>query len=421
MFFISSCVVSVLAYGFHLFAARFLSIGDYGSLQALISLQNIMLIPVLILATILTRIMAEYKRDNLKQESLIFRINLRKRFIFPGILLLPLFFIFIPFLEKFLNIEATGFFVLLGIYFYLSFFQCLDSSFLNGWHKFGQSNLSTLANGVFKFILGIFFMSVGYGVLGGLLGITFGLLVHIIINIFFIAYNFSKDRTDKNKIVNIKIDSYRIKYLISYTYPIIMGIGAINILSNADLLIAKHHFNSMDAGKYGALFILSKIIFFAVSSLAAIVVPIVVAEKDFQKKKLYFLWIMGVNFIIAGLGVLFFYLFPNLVISILFGEKYLDISSYLFKFGLLAMLLSMLNIFIQYFISLKCKKILCVLAVLSFLEIITLWFWGRSFEEFFIIILSTLLGALILSGLYFLGYFSKDKFLALFEEENIQV
>ena len=149
-FFVSSTAVSVLAYGFHLFAARFLDVSDYGSLQTLISLQNIGLIPVIILITLFTRIIAEHKQENLVEKSIFLRNSLKQWIIFPGILFLPLLFATVPFLKSFFNIDNNLPFIFLWLSLYLAILQGIDGGLLNGWHKFFQSNLGTLFNGISK-------------------------------------------------------------------------------------------------------------------------------------------------------------------------------------------------------------------------------------------------------------------------------
>lgn len=401
-FFVSSTVVSVLAYGFHLFAARFLDVADYGSLQTLISLQNIGLIPVIILTTLFTRIMAEYKQGNLLEKSILLRNGLKQWIIFPGILFLPLLFIATPFLKSFFNIDSNLLFIFLWLSLYLAILQGIDGGLLNGWHKFLQSNLGTLSNGISKFILGLFFMAIGWGVEGGILGIALGFLIHALINNYFVNSQFALKKELKIHLENkFVFNINKIKKVSKFSYPVIMGIIAVTIFSNVDILIAKHHFEAFDAGRYGALFVLSKIIFFAVSSLSSVVIPLITAEKKYQKKIQYFYLIMSANFAITGIGVALFYLFPEIIIQLLFGQKYLDIAPYLAKFGLLALALSILNIFIQYFISLKYADILVMITIISGMEIIALWFFGESFNQFFDIILISLLAANGISWGYF--------------------
>jgi O-antigen/teichoic acid export membrane protein len=406
VFFVSSAVVSILAYGFHLFAARFLSVSDYGSLQTLISLQNIVFIPIVILAALLTRIMAEHKREGSEERSADLSGRLTGWFVFPGIFILPALFLLTPALESFFNIHSAWPFVLLWLSLYLAIFQGINNSVLNGWHKFLESNAGSVANGMAKFFLGLFFMALGWGIVGGLSGIFLGYAAGLSVNAYFTAKMFpKKNLSERREKQALDLSRKKLEKIFKYSYPVILGIIAITVFSNVDALIAKHHFSALDAGRYGAVFVLSKIIFFAVSSLASVVIPIISAEKDFRKKNQYFLWIMLADLAVAGLGVLVFYLFPELVIKLLFGGKYLDIAPYLAKFGLLALLLSLLNIFVQYFISLKYEGILVAITAVSAVEIAFLWLLGANFTQFFTIILLSLLAANGIS----LGYFWKKR------------
>ena len=48
----------------------------------------------------------------------------------------------------------------------------------------------------------------------------------------------------------------------SYVFPAFAGMLAINLLGNIDMILAKHNLDSVLAGGYGALNVISKIIFF---------------------------------------------------------------------------------------------------------------------------------------------------------------
>ncbi len=401
MFFFSSGIVSVLAYAFHIFAARLLSVSDYGTLQTMLSLQNIGLIPIVILVAFLTRIFAEHNKDGHEQKSGMMRMMLWRYTLFPGSMIFVLLFFTTPFLQSFFGIGSFMLFGLLWLTIYLAIFQGIDNSLLNGWHKFFESNLGTTANGVSKFIMGVLFMTFGWGVVGGFLGITVGFLMHVLVNAYSASSHFSHffgvQRKSEKQITTQKMGS-----LFFSSYPVILGVVAITIFSNIDVLIVKHHFNAVDVGQYGGIFVLSKMIFFAVSSLASVVIPLVTAEKRMSKKHSYLIMILCANCVIAGVGVGIFYFFPEMIINVLFGKEYLAIAPYLAKFGMIALLLSVLNIFIQYFISLKCKGILIFIASTAFMEIALLWVYGMTFDLVFMIIFGMLLVPNGVSLLYFL-------------------
>jgi O-antigen/teichoic acid export membrane protein len=119
------------------------------------------------------------------------------------------------------------------------------------------------------------------------------------------------------------------------------------LIFNLDVIFAKILFGAEIAGKYSVASLIGKIILFIVSSICTVMLP-VSSEKYLRgndtrnvlKKTL------GLALIVCIFGMLAFLLFPKLILSILFGSRYISIYNILFYVGAGFSFISLLNIFL---------------------------------------------------------------------------
>ena len=89
-----------------------------------------------------------------------------------------------------------------------------------------------------------------------------------------------------------------------------------------DVLLVKHYFSDVDSGYYVALSSLAKILFFATVSISQVMFPKVSELYQSGKKHKPLLYkSLLVSLIIIVPSILVFYLFPKLVVTILFLIK----------------------------------------------------------------------------------------------------
>jgi O-antigen/teichoic acid export membrane protein len=193
-----------------------------------------------------------------------------------------------------------------------------------------------------------------------------------------------------------KIDFSSIK---RYVMPALFGNLAINILGNVDMVMAKHNLDSVAAGQYGALTIVSKIIFFATGVIATVLFAMSAEDSHKKKKSIRIFYnAMFLMLVVCAISIGAYFLMPEFILSLLFGDKYSDVSHYLGWFAVLVTLFSLVNLIFQYLLSIHKTKVVYEFLVISILLAFSVLFFGNNFYDILLIAATSQVIA-ILAGL----------------------
>lgn len=166
----------------------------------------------------------------------------------------------------------------------------------------------------------------------------------------------------------------QVKEICNYFLLSLLGISFLNLLFNMDIILAKHFLNNLTAGEYAGLALLGKIVFFLAGPIATVMFPAVNSPQVFKKA----FWL---TFLIGGLPVLSYFLFPDFIIKLLIGKAFLGAGKVLGPFGLAIFLYSLINLFSQYFLALKEKGFSFFLLMGALLEIVLISFWHNNISQ----------------------------------------
>lgn len=401
--FSGTMVVNVLNYIFHLVIGRMVSISTYGEIESLLSLMSIISIPAGMLVMIATRYSAYFKSENDKKSGYALFKYLNHKVFKYGTPFFILLLALTPLARNFLKIENNLSLVLIWSAMFLSLFGSSATGILNGWQKFGRSNFAGILGVAFKLIFGFVFVKIGYQLDGAIGSFTVAVIITYAFSLFFIHYLLKQPKKETNveKLIENKINFDEIR---KYVWPAFLGNMSIVIMSNADMVLAKHNLGEEMAGQYGALSIVSKIIFFATGVIATVLFSMS-AEDNYKKnntQKIFWraFWII---FFFSFFATVFYFLFPAFTLSFVFGSKYRSASNYLGWFALSVGLFSLVNLTIQYFLSIhKAKPVYGFLAI-SVLALFSILFFGKNIYDIIGIMIAFQFIS-VLAGFYFLKY-----------------
>jgi len=245
---------------------------------------------------------------------------------------------------------------------------------LQGRKKFTQLGIGMIVEAISKLVLSIIFVLIGFNILGAMYGVLFGIMIS-----FILTYEFNRKinavEEKEEKFENIKLESV----------PYFISMIVIMLMFSIDIIIAKMFFSPEDTGKYAVLSMLGKMIFFGTMAIGKVMFPIA-SERHENKKssKNVFIKSGAVIFVLCLLGVLIYGLFPELVIKILFGEKYIEMKPFLIYSAIGFSLLSLTNFIILYKLSTKKLKYPYYLFIFLLIEIGVLLFFHNSVKEYII-------------------------------------
>lgn len=174
------------------------------------------------------------------------------------------------------------------------------------------------------------------------------------------------------------------------------------IINNSDILLVKHYFESYDAGLYASLALIGRVVYFVAWMFVMLLLPTVVKLQKEGKDTVPIL-LKYVSYIggIAATIILGCVLFPEQIIHVLFGEKYLSITPLLWKYALATGIFAISNIFAYYYLSLD-KYIPVVLSgIFGMLQVVLVIFFHESLAQ----VVHVQIIAMVLLLLVQLGFF----------------
>ena len=399
--------VNFLGYLFHLITGRMVSPKIYGEMEALNSLMIIISVPALALSMLTTKFSAQAKAEKSYSEASQLFFFLSKKVIVYGLPVFILALLLTPLVASFMKIEGIFPFFLVWIIMYLSFLSAVSTGTLGGWQKFGNISWTGMVGGLVKILAAILFIKAGFA-LNGLIGsFILAITATYLGTIWCLRFlrREGKEITTDNFLGDLKLNNIK-----KFILPALLGNLVLNIFGNADMVLAKHNLNPIAAGQYGALTIVSKIIFFITGTLAAVLFSMSSESNHLQKKSHHLLWqALTLTLVLCTISTAIYFLFPQLVMGLLFGNRYASVSPYIGMFAIMVSLFSMLNLIIQYLLSINETSFINIFLLLAAIFVILILFVGQTIFAILGLMASAQLIALILSLFYLKKAFKNNE------------
>lgn len=381
---------NAINYLYHLVMGRVLGPVDYGVLASLYSILYLAgIIPISASVSIVKFISAAPEREVYSTYEAI------KRFVLLLAIGISLFFLALsPITAGFLKIESVASVALIGPIIFLTLITLVNQASSQGLLRFSGSVIPTLISSGIKFGLGVLLVLAGASVFGA----VFGIVVGMVLAYFYSAWFISKI------LVKRKVGEYHLKPFLTYALPVLFQALAFTSLFSTDVLLVKHFFDPFQAGIYGALSTLGKIIFFATSPVTATMFPIVSKRKSIgEAYHKVFVLALGIVLSVSLAITLFYFLFPTFAIRTLYGSAYLAAKGVLVWMGIFVSFYSLTSLLVNYSLSLGRSKIIVFPLLGALFQIPLIWIWHASLIQ----VTQVSLGITVfmfLGSLAYLGY-----------------
>jgi O-antigen/teichoic acid export membrane protein len=394
--FTGTLAANVLNYVFHLLVGRMVSIQAYGEVESLTSIINIISVPGMALTMVATKFSAGFKATDDKKGTWDLWSYFNKKI---ALVIIPIFFIMIvitPWVRDFMNVGSNWPVLLVWILIIVSLFGAVTLGILTGWQKFKEGSWVGILSIVVKLAVGIFLVKIGLaasGVIGSFVVATvFSYIAGLYILRPIIKFRKKEKADDK---IEKKINFSSVK---KFIMPAFCANLAINLIGNVDMVLAKHNLDPHTAGQYGALFIVSKIIFFATGVIATVLFSMSAENVHLKNNKSAIIFkqaFFGVLALSLGASLVYF-VFPKFVLGMLFGNKYADVANFLGWFAVAVTLFSLVNLIVQYLLSLHRTGIAYGILAVSSVEIVALLLIGKNIPSILGIVIATQLVSIVI-------------------------
>jgi len=384
-------------YLYHLLMGRMLGPVDYGILASLISLLYLLSIPMGTLNLVIVKFVSKLKgQKKLGEVVVLFKIITQKALLY-GLVALLLFLISTPFFASFLHLDSTFPLFIVGIFALMTVITMVNRATLQGLLRFGYFSASNILEMALKVGFAVLLVSLGLKVNGALFALIIGGIAGYFFTLF--SLRFLPQPKGKEK-------GFRSQEMFAFAIPVFFSTLSFTSLYTTDIILVRHFLVAQEAGFYAALATLGKIIFFASSPIVMVMFPMI-SEKHANGKKY-------INFLSLSLGLVFlvclgvsgvYFLFPELMVNILYGSQYLSASPSLWLFAVFLSLYSFSYLLTNFYLSIKKVRIVSLPMAAALLQIILISLFHQNLKQ--AVSMSVLTTTLLLLGL--LLYYLRDE------------
>ena len=388
IFYLGNFFLNFFRYLFHLVLLRFLTPPEYGEFLSYLSLMYLLAIPTGTITSLVTKVVADFKgKNDTKSINRFFYYLINKTTPFGILVGLLLIITATPLATLFKSHPFA--FIVLGISTFISLFQTIVSSYLTAFQKFLPQTVLGFVNAFLTIVVSIFLIKVGLGATGAVLGQVIAGVAISLLTLYQIRDSIFPPLKQSNLIIPA-LKNFT-------TYSFIYSLGTMTLMST-DILVVRILFDTHTSGLYSSLSILGRMILYGLSPLIGLVLPM--ASLRFSKKQSsrnIFLK-LGLGVFILGMGgATVFSLFPNLIIRILSGVQYLEVTNLLgwFAFTMVAFALS--QFILSYLMATNREKSNLIFLAATIIQPIAIFAFGSSIAH--VVFINFAIHFLLLSSL----------------------
>jgi len=385
----------LLGYAFHFVVSRQISVAQYGELQSLLSVMLIFGVfnAALSYFTIKhTSVFAAHQDFEANREFTSY-LTARVSKITLAILLALL--AISPLLASLLHFSSMVGFVAVSLATFFSTMTVIYLEILRGWQKFFLLSLAGIATVFVKFASGAILAFISPSTAT----VSFSLLLAAFAGWYLAKYwsqqkitgkILPQSRTDwKNKYfseTNIRKSATQI-----FFFSLVLV-----LVTNLDVILVKYFSSADTAGYFGAFALLGKIVLWLNLSVAGVLLPTACADGHTGKRpdkmtlrNSYTLMALITLGLLAA-----YYFFPDFVINLFFGNKYIFDTQILWQFGLMSFFLSLLTFEANLSFAVRDFRVIYFLTATLFLMIAGVAKFHASLAQI----------VLVFSGAFAIGY-----------------
>ncbi len=394
--FFGSMLGSVINFIFNLFMSRNLTVADYGILASLTSIISLAMVVSGSAVPMVVNFAAHYfAKNDLAHVRGLF-IQATKYYTVFGIVALLLFIIFPGQIGQFFNIHQIPLVLLSGFIIFIVFISTVNTALLQANLSFRYLSFSSFIAALSKLGFGVLFFMIGLQVFGAMWALLISFFISYVITFYPLRFIFSK---------NLKAPTLDMRELFLYGLPAAVATFGVTSFITTDIILVKHFFAPEAAGIYAGLSLVGRVIFFLTAPISSVMFPLI-SQKHAKKEAYNNTFLL--SFLIVLLPCLaitvFYFIFPEFSINIFIKKKeYLQAAHLVGFFGIFITIYSLLNVFVNFFLSVKKTNIWIPISVAAILQIVFICVYHQTFYQ--VIMIS--LGSTGMLLVYFTGYYFK--------------
>lgn len=313
--------MNVATFAFHFAYSRALGVQGYGALYSIINVASFVTVIAGILGFVVTKVVADYTGpnrsvDSLARDSIIVSSVLGIALaLFMSALALPI--------SHFLHVGVLAV-IMLSVFAGSQMCLAAARGVAQGVQMFGVLAISLTTEALLRTGLAIGFVHMVAPVDLAVVAYSIGSFIAFAYTVWAVGvrFRFSEPRM-----------RYALKRLLATSGGIAASSVAVAILSTMDVILVRHYFTNEQSGLYGAVALVGKTLFFAVSFLPMVLLPKAgdAAAKGTSKQLLASAG--AVVLLMSGSALALFYVAPEAILNLVAGRGYEPAARYVFPYG----------------------------------------------------------------------------------------
>ena len=374
VFFVGSMLVAVLNYLYHPIVSRMLTVEQFGEVQAYLSIAMQFTVVAGVFGMVVLNIKANHdeakKSESTEQNSLIaqlYTLSMGLMVVISALLLAAS-----PYLTHGLALStSSGLFIVVGILL-LSTSQTFANFHLQAEKFFAKVSISGIIASLGKIVFSVLFIYLGFSVAGALAG-------YLVATFVALAYIYPKTKSTISPSqftwVHFTPELWR---ELRFGVLVLFATGFATFLYTADIIVVRYFFTEETAGLYAGIATVARIIVFATASVAGVAIAHVKLRQSREENHALMRKSLVIVTLIGGCGLTLFTLFPELIMSMLMGSRFLSLAPLLPLLTLLMFAVSITNLFVMYFLALRKFVLIPVVSISGICIAIFTFLWHSA-------------------------------------------
>ena len=242
----------------------------------------------------------------------------------------------------------------------------LQRGVLQGSHRFAAFSISQAIESTIRVVASVL-LATTLGAVGGLAGISVGLILAMVFNVLAFRAHFGRARA------RIALDRRLVLRVVSH-----VGVGwfTLTFLAFYDVPLIKHVFDSRSAGLYAAASLVGRTVFSAVSFIPTLVLPKANARVAAGKSPLPLLGgALAVAAAMIGASLIAAAIVPRLLVTLVAGRAFGEAAPLVLLYVVAAGALSLANVTASYKMGLHRYDFVPPVLAIAVSEVLVLRFW----------------------------------------------
>lgn len=369
IFYVASFIQNIFRYLFHLILLRLLVPVEYGEFLSYLSLIYLLSIPMGTVSTVVTKFVADFKaKADLVSVNLFFYYLLKTLSPITVTLGFSLLLFANPLAVLFKAHPIA--FVVLAFSMFVSIFQTIITSYVTAFQKFIFVSVVGFLNIFLTIVLSVLFIWLGLGATGAILGQLVASILCTIL-IFWKINPYIYPKKNIKKLPHFSLGNFT-------GYSFIYSLGTLSLISS-DILVIRAFSDPHLSGLYSALSILGRMIFFGLTPLITLTLPLATHRHSVNGSARSVFFKLGILILFLGvIGAGIFSLFPVLIVQLLSGLSYLAIAPYLSIFAFTMVFFALSQFILSFLMAIGRPGANYLLLTITIFQPLVVYFYRNS-------------------------------------------